>query len=112
MSLFLLTQQQDAAQVNEILGNVKAFLRSNEEVARNVDYKVSERGQNERARLANLLTYTGPDPDTLDVLEQNYERWSCNPFIFWAAIQSPYMGELASQADVVRCFIRSTRADA
>lgn len=87
-------------------------MAQNSDTAKLVKLKIIERGNTEKARLEQLFSYSGPDQETIDLLDQNHGLWSENPFYFWAGIQQPYMGKLDSQADIVMCYVRSMRATA
>lgn len=63
-------------------------------------------------RVERLFTYSGPDCDTLAVLERHASAWRRNPYLFWAGIQHPFVERFESQADVLSFYLRLQRANA
>ena len=47
------------------------MLAEDEGISKLVRYKVKERGENDRTRLAKIFEFMGPDDDTLNLLNSN-----------------------------------------
>jgi hypothetical protein len=81
----LLTIQTSAARLDALLSEVQSLLDDNKTLAGNSSFLVKEKNAGDKARLANLMLYAGPDPDTVGLLEQNIEHWMADPEYFWKA---------------------------
>jgi hypothetical protein len=77
-----------------------------------VPYRVTEKGQNEKARLSKLLRYKGPDSETTDLLDHCYILWSVEPSSFWTGSLLPEVDLLEPQAQIVSRFLQTKRDDA
>ncbi|KIW58025.1 hypothetical protein PV05_02577 [Exophiala xenobiotica] len=103
---------EKAAIINHILGEIHSVLAEDEDISKLVRYKVKERGENDRTRLAKIFEFMGPDDDTLNLLNSNISAWTTDPAAFWMRPAPCFLGHIAAQAQIVGCYIQSERDDA
>jgi len=81
-----------------------------------VQYRVKERGANEKARLEKLLQYQGPDADTVAVLRDYHDYWLHNPAQFWVrpspVVANPIGHPIGPQENILVCYLQTIRDDA
>lgn len=107
------TVEQEAEQITRILTQIQRVLDSREELGALVNFKIMEKGQNERSRYAKLLTYNGPDLTTVNLLEIHRGEWLQNPANFWAqGLSADISGLPQQQARIVGIYLQTTCVDA
>ncbi len=77
-----------------------------------VKYKVMEKGQNERARFAKLLSYQGPDEVTIQLLHSQKLAWLQNPASFWIRSNPHSTTGMKQQAQIVSIYLEAESVDA
>jgi len=95
---------QQAEKINAWLSSVHQFLPAHPEIARMVNFYVKEKGEHDRARSDKWEDFKGPDKETLQILDQNFEKWLQNPLSFWAGRTKPNFG-LAPLDQIVSCYL-------
>ena len=86
---------------------------SRKELGALVNFKIMEKGQNERSRYVKLLTYNGPDLTTMHLLETHRGEWFQNPANFWArGLSADISGLPQQQARIVSIYLQATCIDA
>ncbi|KAF2725393.1 hypothetical protein K431DRAFT_342846 [Polychaeton citri CBS 116435] len=74
---------QVAAEIDRILQCIHAMHASDPELSRKSQYKLQEKGQAEKSRFAGFLQYTGPDNETLKLLELLENQRLSHSLQFW-----------------------------
>jgi len=105
-----------AARLTAVLGEAQQLLSKDEQLSKLVQYRVKERGANEKARLQKVLQYQGPDPDTIAVLRDHHDQWLFDPAQFWVRplpVVANSMGHsIGPQENILICYLQTMRDDA
>ena len=88
------------------------YLSENKDISKKVKYSIKERGQDDRARLAKIFLFKGPDHDTQVVLHSNVARWKMFPDDIWIRPLPAALGSINAEAQIVGCYIMAIRDDA
>ncbi|KAB8356711.1 hypothetical protein FH972_024286 [Carpinus fangiana] len=64
------------------LKRIQERLQDNHELARLVPFSVQQRGYRDRNKIVKILSYRGPDPETLHILQDYTQRWHEDPSSF------------------------------
>lgn len=74
---------------------------------------VKQKNEKDHARYLNLLNLSGPNKDTLDLLEEHANDWMTDPSSFWIrpeSVNMPISGprsHLNSQAQIVGHYMQA-----
>lgn len=98
---------QDSIFINELLTQIHGILCERGELSPYIIYDLSERASRERERWQRLLSYPGPDPATLQLLENHAEDWSQNPATFWNGQLPNDLSGLPPIAQIIGCFLQT-----
>lgn len=102
---------QKAVTIAKILREIRSELAADENLAKQVPFNITARGQNENGRYKSLCNYREPDTGTTLLLRENHERWSYNPQEFWDGPQASSLESLPPQAQIVYRFLHTDRSD-
>ena len=80
-------------------------------LSKRVSFNIKEKGGNEKARLANIREYQGPDEETVDILRRNHYWWLQNPSTFWLRPEPESVASMHPQAQIVGFFLQAKRDD-
>ena len=94
------------------LEEIKTKLSEDKELSKMVPYRITERGQNETSRRNALLQYDGPDVDTVNLLDDNYEEWTRHPAFFWSNPTPKAVDPNNPQAYIVNQYLQTFRNEA
>jgi len=99
------TTSEKAGLLTSILGDVDVILKRNNELSETIPYQVRRKGQKEADRYNKLLSYKGPDDETIQLLEREGNSWIHNPSSFWVRPSRPSLEYMNPQAQIVGCFL-------
>ncbi|KAM0724053.1 hypothetical protein Q7P37_000233 [Cladosporium fusiforme] len=87
-----------AARLNALMERIHDFQAMQANDRKKFRYRVVKTNQNDVARRKKFQSYTGPDVETVSMLEQNAEAWTSNPASFWNYVQgtAPELGSVQS----------------
>jgi len=102
---------QKAVTMARILGEIRSELAADEELAKQVPFNVTTRGQSDNERYKSLCNYREPDTGTILLHKEKYNRWSENPQEFWDGPQASSLESLPPQARIVCRFLQTDRSD-
>lgn len=74
-------------------------------------YKIKPKNANENARIQRLLTFEGPDRETLELLSSKAEQWLENPSSFWNQETVNENYQFRPEVHLVHVFRRTMRLD-
>lgn len=103
----LLTCGKDSASIDDLLTQVHRILCEREQLWEYINYDLSAKGSKERQRWERLLKYPGPDPATLQLLEDHADEWARNPATFWHGQQPHELRGLPATAQIIGCFLQA-----
>lgn len=105
---------QVTGRFNKIYGQLLRLQAQHSERFRGCEYKVvKQKNEKDHARYLNLLSLTGPDQDTLNLLEEYESTWADYPPSFWnrpELVNTPLYGappDLNSQAQIVGHYLQA-----
>ncbi|KAK5069404.1 hypothetical protein LTR51_008654 [Lithohypha guttulata] len=101
----------DAAILNAVLGTIRVILKSDRELHRRVPYSISTRAQREQSNPGPLMSYEGPEEETVAELASNHCSWLHNPASFWQTQATPDFDQLMPEAQMVGLFMVRDRSD-
>ena len=95
------------------LREIRSIISERTGLSSRIPLSIKEKGENERARLNNLLQYAGPDKETLRVLDAFQNAWLEDPTQFWRTPSSGYLDQFPSpQAEIVGYYLQGHAVDA
>lgn len=78
-----------------------------EQLASHVEFDLNHKGAKDQKRWAKLLSYSGPDRDTLVLLGEHAEQWIRDPSLFWAWPRPRDLSALPAAAQIIGCFLET-----
>lgn len=75
---------QQVERMNELLAGARTFLEDHPRLAKQLHFRISEKNDNDKARLTKFLSYEGPDDATTALLKQKYHPWMADGMLFWS----------------------------
>ena len=91
------------------------MLDKNPELCSRVSFTVKPKGHNDKVRMTKLLSYGGPDLDTINLVDKHAYQWLEFPYAFWQGthrrMPSP-QGLLEPQAEIISAYLSAIRDDA
>lgn len=72
----------EANEISAQLSQLHERLKQDAELAKLVPFSIQPRNQRDKNRFARLFSYTGPDKETLKLLESEALRWYDDPSSF------------------------------
>ena len=104
----MLITHQDVNDIDRLLGAIYGHVRSNQEIADDLQHTIRRKTEQREAQMQKLLHYNGPDKETRSILEQCSFEWSINPQSFGERVRSPSNAQSDPQVEVVRSFLHAT----
>lgn len=102
-----------AAQIDALLLQLQMVLENDPVLSAQISYSVKPKGHNDKARMAKLQRYPGPDLDTVELVEAYAGLWKEDPSIFWNGMHrfahQQYHSE--PQALIVSHYLNAIRDD-
>lgn len=98
--------------LDTLLETVQNLMERDKGMSKKMKLHIRKKGHNERARIAKLLHFKGPDDDTRRLLDRYKASWVKNPSEFW---QHPAANNASSVQPLARIFayyLRTKEVDA
>ena len=99
--------------LTRVLDEIRDIITERAGLATRIPFNIKRKGENERSRLNQLLSYRGPDQETLRVLNRFEDLWTRDPGQFWKTPVTSGLGRLPSaQAQIARYYLHGQDVDA
>ncbi|KAJ9607823.1 hypothetical protein H2200_007902 [Cladophialophora chaetospira] len=104
---------QDAAFLTEVLSDIREVIEDHDDLARKIPFCIKEKGERDKNQLNQLVSYQGPDDQTLRILSVHEELWKQQPWKFW---ETPLLSSsdevVIPQAQIARYYLHGQDVDA
>ncbi|KAH7111341.1 hypothetical protein B0J11DRAFT_585897 [Dendryphion nanum] len=103
------TPEERVMRLDEHLSHIRRLLECDKELARRLGFKVQPKNHGDKNRLLKFAEYSGPDNDTLELLDTHAQNWYHQPLQFWGNFLAVDCDvSIDPQEQIYKAFLQST----
>ena len=95
-----------------LVDSLYQLVQEDPNLSRQLGYQIQPKVARAQDQLRRLLSYRGPDDETVRVLEHNLDTWRQRPDTFWSEAGDPSGQRLNAEGHIIRSYLRARGDDA
>ena len=101
---------KNARYLNSLLAQVRDLQLTEKPLFELVNFRIHEKGHNDRTRFERFFGFLGPDDETMRLLEGHGHEWCSQPLRFWEFSSAGRVDHnLRPEAQILGIFLRAER---